>query len=143
MLRIVPVDQETLAEWQSIHNVIIPTGTLTLHQVAERARRHRLTLAYDDGHLIGNGTVRPPVGDDGSATVIVRVLPAFRRLGRGTEYLQLLLADARTFAPDSIRTIVLASNVEGLAFATLRGFVEVDRYVLTGDDVPYVELQLP
>jgi len=37
---------------------------------------------------------------------------------------------------------VLASNVEGLIFARRRGFVEFDRYLLEGTDVPFVGLVL-
>ncbi len=35
-----------LEDWRAIHNAIIPTAPLTVDDVAERAGRHRLTLAY-------------------------------------------------------------------------------------------------
>lgn len=37
---------------------------------------------------------------------------------------------------------MLASNEEGLRFALARGFVEVERYVLPGDTIPFVALRL-
>jgi hypothetical protein len=37
--------------------------------------------------------------------------------------------------------VVLESNPEGLAFALRHGSVEVDRYVLDGDEIAYVELR--
>ena len=75
-------DELTLADWQRVHNEIIPTDPLSLDQVRERSGRHRLELAYAG-------------------------------------------------APD-----------RRLAFALARGFVEVERYLLPGDTVPYVALVL-
>ncbi len=37
---------------------------------------------------------------------------------------------------------MLASNEDGLGFALARGFVEVDRYLLDGDTIPFVDLRL-
>ena len=92
--------------------------------------------------LVGNATVRPP-DDDGTATVIVRILPQHRRRGLGSAYLDHELADGlRARAASSIETVVLASNEDGLAFALAHGFVEVDRYLLDGDTIPFVDLRL-
>ena len=41
-----------------------------------------------------------------------------------------------------IKTIVWASNVDGLRFATGRGFVEVSREVFEDEDIPYITLRL-
>ena len=141
MLSIVPAEPDLLEDWRAIHNAIIPTAPLSAEEVAERATRNRLTLGYDGDVLIGNATVRPP-GDGGTATVIVRVLPAYRRRGHGSTYLAHELEHARSLHPDRIETVVLASNEDGLAFALARGFVEVDRYVLDGDTIPFVDLRL-
>ena len=140
-LTIVPAAPDRVAEWREIHNAIIPTAPLTAAEVAERATLNRLTLGYDDGVLVGNATVRPP-GGSGTATVIVRILPEHRRRGLGSAYLERELAEARAFAPQRIETVVLASNEDGLAFARARGFVEVDRYLLDGDTIPFVDLRL-
>ena len=65
-----------------------------------------------------------------------------RRRGLGSAYLAHELAEARTLQPESIETVVLASNEDGLAFALARGFVEVDRYLLDGDTIRFVDLRL-
>lgn len=132
-----------LADWRSTHNAIIPTAPLSATEVAERAVRHRLTLAYDSGELVGNATVRPPTAADACATVIVRILPEHRRRGYGTAYLEAELAHARAAGARRIETVVLESNADGLAFARAHGFVEHDRYLLDGDTVPFIDLHLP
>lgn len=141
MLRIVPADPDHLEEWRTVHNAIIPTAPLSVGEVAERATRNRLTLAYDGDVLVGNATVRPP-DEDGTAVVIVRILPEHRCRGHGSTYLTHELAEAESRRPAHIGTVVLASNEDGLAFALARGFVEVDRYLLPGDSVPFVDLRL-
>ena len=140
-LRILPAAPDRLAEWRAIHNEIIPTTPLSGDEVAERAGRHLLTVAYDDDTLVGCATVRPP-DVSLTATVIVRILPAFRRRGLGTSYLDHVLAEARALGARRIETVVLASNRDGLAFARAHGFVEHDRYVLDGQTVPFVDLHL-
>lgn len=139
-LEIVVAQDAELERWREVHNAIIPTAPLTPAEVAERAGRHRLTLAYADGVLVGNATVRPPRSADGAATVIVRILPEHRRRGYGTLYLDAELAVARGLGARRIETVVLASNLEGLDFARARGFVEHDRYLLDGDTIPFVDL---
>ena len=78
-LRIVPAAPDLLEEWRAIHNAVIPTAPLSSAEVADRATRNRLTVAYDSDVLVGNATVRPPSGDTGAAVVIVRILPEHRR----------------------------------------------------------------
>ena len=141
MLRIVRASPDHLEVWRAIHNEIIPTAPLSGEEVAERATRNRLTLGYDGDLLVGNATVRPP-DEAGTATVIVRILPALRRQGLGSAYLEHELAEARALAPERIETVVLASNTDGLAFALARGFVEVDRYLIHGDTIPFIDLRL-
>jgi GNAT superfamily N-acetyltransferase len=140
-LDVVPATGTLLEEWRAIHNAIIPTAPLSADEVAERSGRHRLTLGYADGVLVGNATVRPPV--DGIATVIVRILSEHRRQGLGSAYLSAELAQARARGAERIETVVLATNEDGLAFASAHGFVEHDRYLLDGDTVPFVDLHLP
>jgi GNAT superfamily N-acetyltransferase len=142
-LTIVPATGPLLDDWRAIHNEIIPTAPLSAGEVAERAGRHRLTLAYADGELVGNATVRPPSGPDATATVIVRILSGHRRRGHGTAYLEVELARARAAGARRIETVVLESNPDGLAFALAHGFVEHDRYLLEGDTIPFVDLHLP
>lgn len=135
-----PADDAGLEDWRHVHNEIIPTAPLSLDDVRERAQRHWLEVAYLDDQLIGCSTVRPPA--DEPATVIARVLPAYRRRGFGEELYGRALDRARQFGPAAIETVVLASNADGLRFATRHGFVEVETYVLPGDTIPYITLQL-
>jgi GNAT superfamily N-acetyltransferase len=141
-LRIVPAAPDLLEQWGAIHNAIIPTAPLSADEVAERATRNRLTLAYDGDVLVGNATVRPPAGDERTAVVIVRILPEHRRRGLGSAYLAHELAEARALEPERVETVVLATNEDGLVFALAHGFVEVDRYLLEGDTVPFIDLRL-
>lgn len=142
-LEIIVATELLLDDWRSVHNQIIPTDLLSATDVAERAGRHRLTLAYAYGELVGNATMRPPSGPDAIATVIVRILPEHRRRGYGTAYLQAELARARSAGAKRIETVVLESNTAGLAFALAHGFVEHDRYLLDEHTVPFVDLHLP
>jgi GNAT superfamily N-acetyltransferase len=129
-LRIVDVGPETAEAWREVHNLVIPPHQLSTSEVRERLTRHRLTLAYVGETLVGNATVRP--GRLPIATVIVRILPAHRRHGYGSAYLDALLASARRLGAQRIETVVLEANAEGLAFAVGRGFVEFDRYEAVG-----------
>jgi GNAT superfamily N-acetyltransferase len=139
-------DEQTIGDWQRVHNEIIPTDPLSLDDVRQRSARHRLELAYlaDAGRrsAVGNSTVRRPTADEG-AMVIARVLPAYRRRGIGTALFQRGVEAARSWADERpVETVVLASNEDGLTFALARGFVEVERYTLPGATIPYVALEL-
>jgi GNAT superfamily N-acetyltransferase len=135
---IVPADGELLEEWRVVHNVVVAPAPLSAAEVHQRAERHDLSVAYVDGVLVGNATVRAPEG--GGVTLIVRVLPEHRRRGFGGEYLATLLAQVRTARPVRIDTVVLAVNADGLTFARRHGFVETGRYERRG--VTYVDLTL-
>ena len=141
-MRIVPVGPDAVTVWRDIHNAIIPAHALTSDEVLERLTRNSLTLAYDGDELVGNATIRPPGPGTMTATVIVRILPGYRRRGFGSEYLAAMMARARGMGARRIETVVLASNEDGLAFAVRHGFVEFDRYVLDGETAEYVDLYL-
>lgn len=132
---------DDVAVWRDIHNAVIPAHTLTTDDVRERLTRNTLTLAYDGPELVGNATIRPPQAASATATVIVRILPRYRRQGLGSEYLAAQLAEARRMGAQRIETVVLASNTDGVSFAARHGFAEFDRYLLDGD-AEYVELYL-
>jgi GNAT superfamily N-acetyltransferase len=129
-------------DWQRIHNAIIPSHLLSAEEIRARARRHRLHVAYRGDTVVGCSTVRPPADDPRTATVIVRVLPEHRGQGFGARMYDFALALAYELGARVIETVVLASNGDGLRFADRRGFVEIDRYVLDGDTVPFVDLRL-
>ncbi|MET9428727.1 GNAT family N-acetyltransferase [Streptomyces sp. NPDC003036] len=137
-----PRDDAAFKDWQHVHNVVIPTHHLSLDDVRERARRHRLEVAYLGDELIGCSTVRPPEGGSGTATVIARVLAAHRRRGFGEELYARGLERARELGAEVVETCVLASNEDGLRFALKHGFVETERYLLPGDTIPWIDLRL-
>ncbi|MFD0265555.1 GNAT family N-acetyltransferase [Streptomyces sp. NPDC127106] len=143
-LRIERVDgsgEDLLRDWLYVHNLIVPPDALSLADVRERAGRHRLDVAHRGDVLVGCSTVRPPTAD-GPATVIARMLPEHRRQGLGTQLYAHALAEARRLGADVIETVVLESNEDGLRFALARGYVEVERCLLPGDSIPYVDLRL-
>ncbi|GAA3835131.1 GNAT family N-acetyltransferase [Streptomyces phyllanthi] len=133
---------EDIADWQRVHNTVIPTHFLSLDDVRERAGRHHLELAYLDGVLVGSSTVRPPEDGTGTATVIARVLAEHRRRGFGEQLYVRGLERARELGARVIETVVLESNPDGLAFALKHGFTEVERYLLEGESVPWIDLRL-
>ena len=138
-----PVGGEaTLRAWEHIHNLIITTAALSADEIAQRAQRHHLEVAFVDGTAVGCSTVRPPASDTATATVIARVLPEHRRHGFGEQIYQRALAKARELGAQTIETVVLATNDDGLRFACRHGFVEIDRYVLPGDTIAFVDLRL-
>ncbi|KOG36995.1 GNAT family N-acetyltransferase [Streptomyces resistomycificus] len=142
-LRIDVVDGDRmLKQWRYVHNVIVPPAAMGLDEVRERSGRYRLENAYLGEELVGCSTVRPPEGEEGVATVIARVLPGFRRRGFGTALYEKGLAHARVLGARVIETCVLAANDDGVRFAEVCGFVEVDRYVLDGETDLWLDLRL-
>lgn len=137
-----PDDDATLQDWQHVHNVIIPAHQLSLDEVRERAQRNHLEVAYLGDVLVGCSTVRPPAGGTLTATVIARVLAAHRRHGFGEELYARALTQARNRGATVIETVVLSSNEDGLRFALKHGFVETERYLLPGESIPWIDLQL-
>ncbi|MGW4547441.1 GNAT family N-acetyltransferase [Streptomyces violaceorubidus] len=142
-LRIEPVDGDAMVEeWRHVHNVIVPPAAMTLDEARERAGRNRLANAYLGDVLVGCSTVRPPGSEERAATVIARVLPAYRGRGIGTALYEAGLAHARGLDAGAVETVVLAANADGLRFAGARGFVEKERYVLDGEREEWVDLRL-
>lgn len=129
-------------DWRRVHNEIIPTAVLSEEEVRERSGRYLLDVAYLGDLLVGCSTVRPPTDEAPAATVIARILPAYRGQGFGGQLYAHALAQARQFGAGTVETIVLGSNLDGLRFAEAHGFVEVERYLLPGDTVPFVTLRL-
>jgi ribosomal protein S18 acetylase RimI-like enzyme len=134
-----PTTDAMLEDWRRVHNEIVPPAAMSLEDVRERTGRNVLEVAYVGDELVGCSTVRAP-DEDGTVTVIARVLVPFRRRGIGDRLYDHCLAQVRD-AP-VVETVVLASNADGLAFAQAHGFVEVERYVLPGDDAEWVTLRL-
>lgn len=137
-----PSDDAEFEDWRHVHNVIIPAHVLSLDDVRERAGRNHLEVAYLGDVLVGCSTVRPPDGEAAAATVIARVLPAYRGRGFGEELYARGLRRARELGAEVIETVVLSSNEDGLRFALKRGFTEIERYLLPGDTIPWIDLRL-
>jgi GNAT superfamily N-acetyltransferase len=137
-----PAGDAELEDWRYVHNVIIPTHVLSIDDVRERAQRHLLEVAYLADEVVGCSTVRPPTDDARTATVIARVLAAHRRHGFGEELYARGVYRARELGAEVIETVVLSSNVDGLRFAQKHGFVEIDRYLLPGDTIPWIDMRL-
>ncbi|MGW6601253.1 GNAT family N-acetyltransferase [Streptomyces sp. NPDC055036] len=137
-----PDGDAALGDWRYAHNAIIPARSLSLDDVRERARRNHLEIAYLDDELVGCSTVRPPTDDTRTATVIARVLAAHRGRGFGEELYARGLGRARELGAEVIETVVLSSNEDGLRFALKHGFVEIERYLLPGDTIPWIDLRL-
>lgn len=132
-LRIEPVDDATLEDWRYVHNTIIPADPLSSEEVRERVQRNRLDVAYLDDVLVGCATVRPPVDAGATATVIVRILPDHRRRGYGGVFFTREMERARALGAESIETVIMAANEDGLRFALSHGFVEVARFLPDGE----------
>lgn len=128
-LRFEPVNDANLEDWRFVHNVIIPAAALSTGEVRERLGRNHLEVAYLGKTLLGCATVRPPAKDSGVATVIVRILPGYRRHGYGEVFLRRELAYARALGATAIETVVWEPNQDGLRFATAHGFTEVSRHL--------------
>jgi predicted GNAT family N-acyltransferase len=137
-----PVGDTMLTDWQHVHNVIIPTHILSLDDIRERAGRNHLEVAYLGDVLVGCSTVRPPEDETATATVIARVLAAHRGQGFGEQLYARGLARAEELGAEAVETVVLESNEDGLRFALKHGFVEVERYLLPGDTIPWITLRL-
>jgi GNAT superfamily N-acetyltransferase len=133
---------EDIEAWRYVHNTIIPAHILSPDDVRERAVRNHLELAYVDGVLAGNSTVRPPDGESATATVIARVLAEHRGRGLGGQLYERALRRERELGARVIETCVLESNEDGLRFALKHGFVEVERYRLDGDTATWIDLRL-
>ncbi|AOR29884.1 GNAT family N-acetyltransferase [Streptomyces fodineus] len=137
-----PDDDVTLRDWQYVHNTIIPTHLLSIDAVRERAQRHHLEVAYVGDVLVGCSTVRPPSDDTMTATLIARVLAPHRRQGFGEDLYARGLNHARELGAKVIETVVLSSNEDGLRFACKHGFTEIERYLLPGETIPWIDLRL-
>ncbi|MFE9258944.1 GNAT family N-acetyltransferase [Streptomyces sp. NPDC006879] len=135
-------DTARRSDWRTVHNLVVATHHLTPPEVRERAGRHHLEVAYAGDVLVGCSTVRPPTDASATATVIARVLPAHRRRGFGSRLYARGLERAGQYGAAAIETVVLESNQEGLEFALRRGFTEIERYLLPGEAIGYVELRL-
>jgi GNAT superfamily N-acetyltransferase len=133
--------EASLQGWRTIHNAIIPTDPLSFADVVERSKRNRMHIGYLGKLAVACSTIRPPdLASDDEVMVIVRVLPAFRRAGLGSQLYAYLLREPWVTSTKNLTTVVLAANDSGLQFALNRGFTQVDEYEIGG--ATYVDLRL-
>ena len=140
-LRIEVVNDASIEDWLYVHNRVIATAALTEREVRERLTGSLLTVAYVGNDVVGCATVRHR-DDDGTMVVIVRVIPEYRRRGFGDKLFREAMGSARILGGTAIETVVLASNHDGLRFASAHGFDEIDRYVLPDGEDAYVSMRL-
>ncbi|WP_328287005.1 GNAT family N-acetyltransferase [Streptomyces mutabilis] len=108
-------------EWRYVHNEVVPPAATGPQEARERAARYRPANACLGDVLVGCSTARPPEGQERVATVIARVLPAFRGRGIGAALHEAGMARARALGARVVESVVLAANGDGLRFAEGRG----------------------
>lgn len=125
-IRIAETDAD-LSAWLRVRRIVVPDqSAMTIEQLRVEGSADRLLLiAEARGELAGHGYAGKSSRADGY--VAPRVLPEHRRRGIGSALLRALLDYHATLDRHSV-----AASVEddgSFAFATLNGFVEVDREI--------------
>jgi mycothiol synthase len=125
-IRPVQTDEDRRA-WNHVRRIVLPDEPIaTLEQLRARASPERLLVVAElDGELVGHGIADVSSYADGF--VAPRILPGHRRRGIGSAVLEALLDHARGQGHRSVAS--LTDEASGVAFATARGFVEIDRQV--------------
>lgn len=136
-----PTGDAALQEGRHIHNTIVPARPLSPDDVRERSTRNLPHVGYAGEEAVGCTTVRPPADGSSTAVVIARVLAPHRGQGLGEQLYAFALERAREPGAQTLETVVLATNEDGLRCAQRHGFAEFDRYVLPGDTVAFVALR--
>ena len=118
---------DDLHTWNRVRRIILPDEPIaTIDQMRARESPQRLlVLAEVDGELAGHGLADVSSYADGSVTP--RILPAWRRRGIGGAVLDRLIDRASELGHRSVASLV--DEEPALAFATARGFSEIDRQV--------------
>lgn len=131
MIRVAESEAD-LAEYVRVWNTITPDEPATVEQQRERRERdpRRLNVVAErDREIVACGFCGPSQVP-GSASVVPRVLPEFRRAGIGSALLRELVAHAvRMDGFTKVGAGVDGTDEGSLAFARRFGFEEVDRQV--------------
>jgi GNAT superfamily N-acetyltransferase len=120
-----------LEAWCEIWNAITPREPNKLEEVKRRIERQpeRLYLvAFEDDSPIGLGFAGPSQSPERTA-LAVRVLPAQRRRGLGSELLERVLEHAGGLGAGQASGMVFEDDPESVAWASNRGFEEYQRQV--------------
>jgi mycothiol synthase len=130
MIRRAQTDDD-LEAWCEIWNAITPREPNKLEDVKRRIERQpeRLYLvAFEDGRPVGLGFAGPSQSPERTA-LAVRVLPAQRRRGLGSELLERVLEHAGGLGAGHASGMVFEDDPESIAWVTNRGFDEYQRQV--------------
>ncbi len=130
MIRQAKTDAD-LAGWCEVWNAVTPREPNTLEDVKRRLARQpdRLYLvAEEQGAIVGLGFTGPSQSPERTA-VAVRVLPANRRRGLGSELFERTLEHASRLGPEWVSGMVFEDDAEAVAWVQNRGFEEYDRQI--------------
>jgi GNAT superfamily N-acetyltransferase len=114
-----------------IYNTVTPRDAVTMEDVDSFKRgllAHGDNLAWLDGELVGSAFVGIHPARRHVTYADLKVLPHGRAHGVGSALYQAVSAWSAAHAIDSIETRVAEDDDASLAFATHRGFVEIERY---------------
>jgi mycothiol synthase len=128
MIRRAETDAD-LEAWCEIWNAITPREPNKLEDVKRRIGRQpeRLYLvAFEDGTPVGLGFAGPSQSPERTA-LAVRVLPAQRQRGLGSELLERVLEHADGLGAGQASGMVFEDDPESIAWVTNRGFEEYQR----------------
>lgn len=120
-----------LEAWCEIWNVITPREPNKLEEVKRRLERQpeRLYLvAFENGTPVSLGFAGPSQSPERTA-LAVRVLPAHRRSGLGSELLERVLEHAGGLGAGQASGMVFEDDPESVAWVRNRGFEEYQRQV--------------
>ncbi len=120
-----------LEAWCEIWNAITPREPNKLEDVKRRLERQpeRLYLvAFENGTPVGLGFAGPSQSPERTA-LAVRVLPAHRRGGLGSELLERVLEHACGLGAGQASGMVFEDDPESVAWVRNRGFEEYQRQV--------------
>jgi mycothiol synthase len=130
MIRRAETDAD-LAGWCDVWTAITPREPIAVEDVRRRQQREpeRLYLvALDGDDVVGLGFAGRSQSPERTA-LAVRVLPAYRRRGFGSQLLEPLIEHAAGFEARHVSGMVSEDDVPSLSWARKRGFGEYDRQV--------------
>lgn len=127
-----------------MYNAVWPHDALTMDEVRHfksTVISHVDVLARIEGDVVGSGFASIQPQRPEIAVALVTVLAEHRRRGAGTAFYRAISAWTRERGLDTIEAVVCDDDVESLAFAERRGFVEDHRE--KGVALPLAEVEPP
>lgn len=143
MIRRAETDAD-LAAWREVWNTITPREPTapveTIRRRLEREPERLYLLAEAESQVTGIGFAGPSMSPERTA-VAVRVLPAHRRRGLGSELLGCVVAHASDQGRPWASGMVFEDDPESVAWAASRGFEEYDRQVMLSRELGPTEAE--